>query len=319
MGELFLSLFFSIIRISNLGNGLDAGFLGLYLGMSWKNKTFRWVASYAVLGIFCSFIYFYLFGKDGGFSGTELHTFVPLFGGIGLLWSGFFKYRYPDFNWQLLLLFPLVGIAAAVLYQSPNGFLWLALLGAILGAFAWKLTNPRLRATFAFASIGGLIGLMLFADGSSRTHDVFEITLGCLLGGLAGWFVKNQSIKWALALGAISTLMGGIVEYTTFVYGPFPILIAGTIGSLAGLIIKNHRHRKPITFIIIGGHFLLRFKSRMGHAAHVRNYSVLIVMSNLSIASLHTANKLLTPNKETAQLAKRSQYHIIRAIREIRC
>ncbi len=252
MDDLFSIIYLSFIRYTSLANGLNAGAIAIYIAMSWKNSTFRWVATYALLSIFFTFNYLYLAIRNGGLSATDLNTFVLLFGAIGLLWSGFFKYRYRNFDWRLLLLFPLVGISSAVIYQTPEGFLWIALLGAIIGTVTWILTNPRLRATLAFSGAGGLIALMLFADGYSRTYDIFEIILGCLLGGLLGWFSKNPNIKWALGLGAISILIGGIILSTIFNHGIFPFLIAGIAGGLIGLIIKNVHHRRPITFILIG-------------------------------------------------------------------
>jgi hypothetical protein len=82
------------------------------------------------------------------------------------------------------------------------------------------------------------------------------VILGCVIGASIGWFFKHQTIKWTIALGAISSISGGTVDYVILNSDLAPILIVGTVSGFLGVFIGASRHREPITFIVFGGVFL---------------------------------------------------------------
>ncbi len=130
--------------------------------------------------------------------------------------------------------------------------MWIIMLGtASLGIF-WYFASLRFRSSLVYSGIGLLIALILIANGYSRAMDTFAIIFGCIIGGLTGWFVDHQTIKWTIALGAVGALTGGTIQYSIFLNGMLPILIMGTLGGFIGVFISGSRYRRPITLIIFG-------------------------------------------------------------------
>lgn len=251
-----LAVLISYIFPGNLQHGLIVGLIGFLIGWLSKDKSIRWFIFYAFISIFGSFIFTFP-GTKNSWLLSELPIFIFLFGTIGLIWSGIFRFLFKVTDWRLLILFPIIGIVAAILYQSKEFQLWLATIGSILAGIIWLKVSPRFRSALVYAVFGLLIGLILLTNGFSQFSDYIAIISSCLFGGLFGWFVKNQTIKWAVALGTVGTLAGGTVEYTaSFSLNVSFILIIGITGGVLGLFIKAHTQSKFLTFIILSGIFL---------------------------------------------------------------
>lgn len=260
-----LSIILSIILpLTNLTHGYVSACIGALIGVFGKSNTIRWVASFTLLGVFCVYI---LWSYSNIFRGMgeltfhrDIFVFAPLFALIGLLGSGVFRYQTNNADWRWLIVFPLIGIGAAVLYQSRGVILWMVILGSICGGVLWYITNPRLHWVFLFAGVGFIFTSIMLVVGYSRGYNFLVISLGTITGGLVGWFAQNRNINWIIALSMIGILAGGGVETIYLSWGLLPIVIGGLSGSVIGLILQAHRYREIFAFVIFGGIFFCSIK-----------------------------------------------------------
>ncbi len=253
-------IFSSFLPFTNLLFGVIGGLVGSLIGRFGKKESIRWSASFALIGIFCTYIFLRYSGTKELILHQDIYIFAPLFAMIGVVGSGIFKFQIDDVGWRLLILFPLVGIVAALLYQSRGVILWLVVLGSISGGLVWYLANPRLRWSFLFAGMGIILASTLLIVGHSRNFNLLVISLGGIIGGLVGWLTQDRTIKWIIVLVMLGMLVGSVVEFIYVVWGLLPILFGGVIGAASGLVIKGQHYREIIGFMMFGGVFFCSIK-----------------------------------------------------------
>lgn len=260
-GQIFKYMFAPVVLLSfipfvNIFFGFVGGVLAALISYFGKKDFIRWTTTFTLTGILCAYIFLRYTATNQPFIRREVYLFAPLFALFGIVGSIIFKYRVKDTHWSWLLIFPFIGLIAAVFYQSLNIAIPLAILGSISGLLIWCFPTPRFRWMLLCTAAGCLlVWYLLLWSIYSISLTVFLSILGGVVGGSINWFIQRQEFKWMVALTVLGTLVGGLIEFMYIVEGITPIMTAAASGLAISLLIKSQRHREVLIFILLGGAF----------------------------------------------------------------
>jgi hypothetical protein len=141
---------------SYLQGGLFGGIIGALLGLLIRNNSLRWIMTFAMLGMISSVMFSYLEQFDAVRVYSEIKFFIPAFAIIGGVIGELIRQQEGLKNWRWVPAFSLLGVVAASISQIRGEVLILAVIGLVLGAIAWQVTNVKMRWTLAFALFGAI-------------------------------------------------------------------------------------------------------------------------------------------------------------------
>lgn len=237
---------------SYLQGGLFGGMLGALLGWLIRNNSLRWLMTFSMLGLISSVMFSTLEQFDAVRVHSEIKFFIPAFIIIGGLIGDLIRRKDSPNNWHWIPAFSLLGAVTASISQIRGEVQTLIVIGLVLGAIVWQVTNVKMRWTLAFAIFGAMLSWLLLSD-SFATRSSFDsaaiiFAIGGIVATAVSWSIDDSNIRWVLTFAMIGGMCGSMLNWFSNSF-PLTLLVGLTISGVVALVVIPLKIRDQIAFI----------------------------------------------------------------------